>query len=112
MLAHKRFVCVLFVTALLGMWFPATGLIAQGDSVMLSVALTEYMGGNPPADTFTRFEADPPGLKVNVVKVGQDGFFPPAAYDANKYFDGVAKYASTADVLEVNAYTLAVEGTR
>src|SRR5689334_2636422 len=92
-----RFLLLLLLTV--ATTVPFTISHAQKSSVTLSVAIPEYMGNNLTSDVFSAFEAEHPDVKVNLVKTGNDAYYPPAAFDAAQFFSGAEKYASTADVL-------------
>jgi ABC-type glycerol-3-phosphate transport system substrate-binding protein len=88
-------------------------LVAQDSSIILTVALPDWVTSNIEDDVFADFEAENPGVKVVVNSVGSDKiFFSSATYGVDEHLDAAAEYASSADVLFVNNYNLSVEGTR
>ena len=103
---------LLFVLLVAGAIFPLATLRAQKTSITLSVAIPEYLGNNLTSEMFSAFETEHPGVKVNLVKTGNDMYYPPAVYDPDKHFAGAEKYAATADVLLMGSYDLSVEITR
>jgi ABC-type glycerol-3-phosphate transport system substrate-binding protein len=115
MLFKRRYsIAVLAVLVALVSAIPLVGLQAQGsaNNVVLSIVVPEYMGDAFAPETFTKFEEANPGVKVNVIKSGNDIYFTPAAYELEAYFKGAEKYAALADVLYVGGYNLSPEATR
>lgn len=108
-----RLSLIIVVVALcLGAGIPFAILQAQPTNVVVSVAVPEYLADAFTPEVLRQFEASAPGVKVNVVKTGNEAYYPGAAYDPEKFFEGAARYASSADVLYVNQDSLTVEGTR
>lgn len=107
----RRFLSLVVIFLLIIVIAPS--LLAQDSSIILTVAVPEWVASNIGDDVFTAFETENPGVKVVVRSIsGQDIFFSPAAYGVEAHLDATAKYASSADVLFVSNYNLSVEGTR
>ena len=92
---------------------PLQMLHAANGPKILSVALPDYLLADFPSNVFQRFEADHPGLTVNIVKSGNDVlYYPPAAAAIADHLAGAKKYTATADILYVDKYNLSVETSR
>ncbi len=98
--------CAVFVV------WPVTMLNAQNDSIVLSIAVPEYMSDTFRPELFKDFEAANPGIAVHIIKSGQDMYFGQAAWGLEDHLKGVEKYARSADVLYVDSYNLAPQGVR
>lgn len=102
-------VMVLFVVVTI---IPVVGVQAQ-DGIVLSVALPEFMRNVLGEDVFAQFETDNPGVKVNVIYSSMDSLFVSSpAQDLSEHLEATQEYASSADVLSVQASNVSVEATR
>jgi ABC-type glycerol-3-phosphate transport system substrate-binding protein len=91
----------------------AVPLQAQDSRTILTVALPPYlMDLFTNTDLIAEFEAENPGLSLKIVDAGENGFIVPAAYSLQQHLTQLQAYASMADVLYVDTYSLSVEGTR
>ncbi len=91
---------------------PAFGVAAQNE-IVLSVSLPEFMRNFLSDDTFAQFEADNPGVKVNVVYNGMDAFFTSSsAQDLSAHLEAIQELASSADVVSVQSSNVSLESTR
>jgi ABC-type glycerol-3-phosphate transport system substrate-binding protein len=109
-LKRSRFLMVLVLALLVGLVIiPTAGIHAQ-DGIVLSVVFPEFMRNVLGEDTFTQFEADNPGVKVNVVYGNMDGGSP--SQDLDGYLQGIQDYVSKADVVSIQSSEMSVEGTR
>ncbi len=107
----QRLLSFLIISLVIAILVPT--LVAQDNSIILTVALPEWVTSNIEDDVFADFEAENPGVKVVVNTIGNDNiFFSAAAYGVEEHLDAAATFASAADVLFVNNYNLSVEGTR
>jgi ABC-type glycerol-3-phosphate transport system substrate-binding protein len=109
---RKRWL-VVFTIALITSFsiLPLLYLQAQDSETILTLAVPEYMGSNIKEESLKKFEESHSGVKINLVKTGSDGYFPPA-FDTDKFFESQEKYAKSADVLYVSSYGFSPEGTR
>jgi len=105
-----RLLCTLFLLFLLVP--PVLHLRAQDSVTIVSVAVPDYTSDVFTPDLFTGFENDHPSVKVQVVKPGNAMYYGAAAFDPDKFFTDAAKYASSADVLYVDNYSISAEATR
>lgn len=91
---------------------PAAGVAAQGE-IVISVSFPEFMEEILGEDTFTQFEADNPGVKVNVVYSGMDSFFTASpSQDLSGHLESIQELASSADVVSVQSSNVSMEATR
>ncbi len=107
-----RIVAPLILLLLIGIVIPIALLQAQDNSLVISLAVPEYIADGFTDKVLAQFEAENPGVKVHLVKSGDEAYYPPAAYGIDDYLTGAEKYISTADVLYVNTYNFSVEATR
>jgi ABC-type glycerol-3-phosphate transport system substrate-binding protein len=109
-LRFKRTLSVL----ILCLWLTAAIPIqAQDNRTVLAVALPAYlMDIVTNSDLIAQFEAENPGYSLKVVDAGENSFVVPAAYSLQQHLGQIQSYATMADVLYVDTYSLSVEGTR
>ena len=111
MYISRRWLSVLLVLILLVIGLPLKALSASDTPIVLSVAVPEYMSDTFTPELFADFESANPGIKVNIVKSGQEANYPPAAIGIDEHLKGAAKYAASADVLYVTNYELSPQVT-
>jgi ABC-type glycerol-3-phosphate transport system substrate-binding protein len=107
-----RFVAPIILLLLMSIFAPLFLVLAQDNAVVVSLAIPEYLADGFNDTVLGQFEAENPGVKVHIVKSGDEAYYSPAAYDIDGHLTGAEKYISTADVLYVNAFNFSVEGTR
>ncbi len=98
---------ILFCGMLLALGMP---LAAQGNQIILQLALPQFLQDVISDDLLTEFEAQNPGVQVRLVTAGN--FLNSPAAGIETYLEGLAEYAASADVLYVSTDTLSIEGTR
>jgi ABC-type glycerol-3-phosphate transport system substrate-binding protein len=86
-------------------------LFSQGETIV-TISAQSWMGDIFSDRLFEKFTADHPGVKVVFVPASNDSYYPPAAFEEEKHFEGAQKYVASADVLFVGGYNLSVEDTR
>ncbi|MBX3062154.1 MAG: extracellular solute-binding protein [Anaerolineae bacterium] len=92
---------------------PAATAIQAQSGITLTVALPDIMRMLLPKDVFAQFEAENPGVKVNIVYTGFDAqAIPPAANGLTENLEAIAKYVAKADVIQIASNTLSIEATR
>jgi len=64
------------------------------------------------ADYLARFEAENPGIRVQLGNGSADTSYPSSANNLDDHLDGVEKYVSAADVVYIDSSSLSVEATR
>jgi ABC-type glycerol-3-phosphate transport system substrate-binding protein len=99
---------LLVVALLLGAVVPAAQ--AQDSGIVISLSVPEFMQDVFSDEILARFQAQNPGVTVNVVS--NMPFFQSPAGDVNGYLDDIKDYVSSADVVYVSAESLAPEATR
>lgn len=106
----RRYSFLLIVTLVLTLGI-LSPLFGQGETI---ITLAVASGMDPLFDDalYDAFEAAHPGVKVVPVSVGDDAFYPWAAWELEAHLDGAQKYASSADVLWVHSPQFSVEATR
>src|SRR5690606_24896478 len=104
---------VILVVMLIGIIAPLTALLAQDDSIILTISVPPWREDvfKTPG-FFARFEAEHPGVKVVLAPTADNAFFVPAAFDIEQHLDMAESYASTADVLYISNDNLSIEATR
>jgi ABC-type glycerol-3-phosphate transport system substrate-binding protein len=86
-------------------------LLGQGETIV-TITAQSWMSDIFSDRLFEKFTADHPGVKVVFVPASSDSYYPPAAYEEDKHYEGVQKYVASADVLYVGSYNLSPEDTR
>jgi len=101
---------VLILLSLTGLAFP---LLSQDDNIILTVAVREWQADAFRGDAFDEFEAANPGVDV-VVETLDNPFFGSAVFteDINEYFESLATYAGSADVLPLSTGSIDPVATR
>lgn len=110
-LIKKQSLIFLLGIFIIAVMMPAA-ILAQSSPVIITLAIPDFYSDLFTENILSQFEAENPGIKVNLRKSGQDGFFSPAAGDIDGHFEDAATYAASADVLYVNQNSLTVEATR
>ncbi|MBC7809836.1 MAG: extracellular solute-binding protein [Burkholderiales bacterium] len=85
---------------------------AQSDGIVLQVAVPEWMQQTFDETLFDQFEAENPGVTVQIPHSGTEAFFPPVYDDLTEHLDAAAEYAASGDLLYIDADSLSVEATR
>ncbi|MBX3080418.1 MAG: hypothetical protein KF716_02220 [Anaerolineae bacterium] len=109
MQVRSRILSIMLIVAVLCSGFPLTALKAQDNSVVITVALPNFMANNINDNIISEFEAAYPGVKFKTVDANIG--IPDPTFGLDNYYTELEKYVSTADVLMVSANTLAPEGT-
>jgi ABC-type glycerol-3-phosphate transport system substrate-binding protein len=113
MFAHqKQFFVTFSLTTLLLLTLSSGTLLAQGNSIIISLTIPEYTTSIFDESVFDDFEAQNPGVQVQINNVGMNMYYAPAVGAVDQHLEAAAKYASSADVLYVNTFNLSVEATR
>lgn len=104
-------VAALIVAPLLLALGTRSPLFGQGETI---ITLAVASGMDPLFDEslYDAFETAHPGINVVPVSVGDDAFYPWAAWELEAHLDAAQKYASSADVLWVHSPQFSVEATR
>jgi ABC-type glycerol-3-phosphate transport system substrate-binding protein len=106
-----RALAILLVCALAA--GPLTGLApraaAQGDQVVLQLAVPEFYRDAFSAQLLSDFEAANPGVKVQIKDANLA--IPDVINGLDKHFEEIGKYAQSADVLFVTSTTISNEAT-
>lgn len=87
-------------------------MAAQSSNIVLTVAIPEWMNDVFDEELFDSFEAENPGVVVEVEASGDESFFGNAAYAPEEFFEEALAFASSADVLTVSSWNMSVEATR
>ena len=113
MYISRRWLSVLLVLILVVIGLPLKALSASDTPIVLSVAVPDYMIDTLTftPEIFTDFESANPGVKVKIVRSGQDTYYSPAAFGVENHLKGAAKYAASADVLYTTNYGLTPQTT-
>ncbi len=110
-MSFRRYSCLAFLMMALTVFVPTS--LAQDSGIVLQVTMPEFMRGAVDEAIFDQFEAENPGVTVEVVYSGFDVFAPNSpAVNLEEHLQGVEEYVSSADVLAVTANNLTVEATR
>ncbi|MBZ0283338.1 MAG: extracellular solute-binding protein [Anaerolineae bacterium] len=107
-----RTTALLILLLLIGLLAPAAMLVAQDNSIILTLAIPPYLSDAFTDEVFAEFEAENPGVKVVLAESGDEAYYTPAIYNIEEHLTGAEKYVATADVLYVNSYNFSVEATR
>jgi ABC-type glycerol-3-phosphate transport system substrate-binding protein len=87
--------------------------LAQDSRIVLQVALPEFMRPILDESVLAHFEAENPGVTVEVVYTGFEALSPVRpAVNLDEHLQGVEEYVSSADVLAVTGENLTPEATR
>jgi len=106
MYISRRWLSVLLVLILLLIGLPLKALSASDTPIVLSVAVRDYMIDTFTPELFADFESANPGVKVKIVRSGQEAYYLPAAFGVENYLKSAAKYAASADVVYTTDYEL------
>jgi ABC-type glycerol-3-phosphate transport system substrate-binding protein len=87
-------------------------LAAQDAAVTISLAVPEFLSETFDADFIAEFEAQNPGIKLNIVSSSGGGFAAPPAFGINAHLEDMQEYVASADVVYVNSSSLTLEATR
>jgi ABC-type glycerol-3-phosphate transport system substrate-binding protein len=107
---RKKFFTLLLVAILLVGALPLSTLHAQSSPILISVAAPSFVADSIDAKVIGDFEAQHPGVQVQVVP--DSPAIPSAAQGLDAQLDAVSKYVSTADVLYVDPNRISAEATR
>jgi len=105
----RNFVSLLVVSMVLLLGLP---LAAQDSAVTVSVAVPEFLSETFDDDLIAEFEAQNPGVKVNLVSSSGGGFATPPAFGIDAHLEDMQEYVASADVVFVNSSSLTPEATR
>lgn len=87
-------------------------ITAQGGDIVLTLAVNEFFKDAFSETLLAQFEAQHPGVRVELVTSTMAGAVTSPASDIDGHLDGLRNYAESADVLLVSNNNLSVEGTR
>ncbi len=87
-------------------------LVAQDNSIILTLSVEEWRRDQFQNGLFDDFVAQHPGVKVVIVSPSDNSFYGSAAYGFEEHMEGVAKSVAFADVMTVSRYNLSIESTR
>lgn len=82
------------------------------ESITLTLAVPEWQANLYDDALLGEFEAQFPGVQVDVKSLGQDAFFSPAGFAIEDHMQGLETLASSGDVFYVNNFNLSAYGTR
>jgi ABC-type glycerol-3-phosphate transport system substrate-binding protein len=105
-----RLRAILFVV-LFALFAAPFAVRAQDSRIPITLYIPDYMTDQFNESMFARFEAENPNYKV-VIKTGENIYYTPAAFGLDSHLTDAQEYASSADVLFVNNFTLSIESTR
>jgi ABC-type glycerol-3-phosphate transport system substrate-binding protein len=103
----RRLLIVIILLLLAGL--PA---LAQDGETVIQLAVPEFLKDVFSEEVLGQFEAQHPGVRVELVSTTMAGVGTPAFDDVQAHLEGLQEYASSADVLLVDNNSLSVEGTR
>jgi ABC-type glycerol-3-phosphate transport system substrate-binding protein len=85
----------------------------QNDQIVLSIVVPAHLKHTLTSELIADFEAEHPGVRLNVVAASDENvFFPMAADGIENHLNGIREYANQGDVVFVNSYgALSVEAT-
>ncbi|MEP7284380.1 MAG: hypothetical protein ABI947_01270 [Chloroflexota bacterium] len=103
---------VLFLLS--GIVTPMAALQAQSSTIVLSVAVPQYLKDVFTAKLISDFETATPGVSLNIVDSdsANSGDIPPAWIDLDKHLEAIEKYVSSADVVLVRDQMMSTAATR
>jgi len=87
-------------------------MAAQDGNIVITVAVPEWMNDVFDEELFDQFEAENPGVVVNIEMSGNEAYFGSAAYGPDEFFENSLAFASSADVLSVSSWNMPIEATR
>lgn len=109
---RKKSFLVFLVLLLLAALTTPFFVFGQEDETIITIAMQDWVAEALTPTVLADFEAQHPGVKVVINKVGDAAYYTPAAYSIEDHLDGAESYARSADVLYITEYSLSVETTR
>ena len=111
MRVSRHWLTIGIVILLLGIGLPLKALSASDMPIVISIAVPENMSSALTPELFAEFETANPGVKVMIIKSGQEGSYPPATFGIEAHLKQAAKYVTSADVLYTTSYNLTPQAT-
>lgn len=110
---HKNSVLLILVSGIMLALLSMMPITAQGDVVVISIAMPELIAGQISQDVFDQFEAAHPNIRIHRVNEGEFTYGLAAPLlGVDDFLDSVADYVTVADVLAVTPDLLTPEATR
>lgn len=98
--------------AIIGLLLAVIPAAAQNSETVIQLAVPEILKDAFSDEVLGQFEAQHPGVRVELVSTMLAGVGTPAFDDVQNHLEDLQEYASSADVLLVDNTSLSVEGTR